>query len=52
MSRQLHTDLPSAGEDTHHLMVAVAHSVERSVVVREVAGSNPVSHPNFGLLFT
>lgn len=41
-------------EPEHHPMVAEAHLVERSVVIREVAGSIPVSHPtsNFGLLFT
>lgn len=28
-------------------MVAIAQSVERLVVVQEVAGSSPVSHPNW-----
>jgi hypothetical protein len=39
---ELHTDEPE-----HHLMVRVAHLVECSVVSREVAGSIPVTHPNF-----
>lgn len=42
-----HTELPSAGGDHHHLMVRGARSVERQVVVLEVAGSNPVTHPKF-----
>lgn len=45
MSRQRHTD-------PLHPMVGVAHLAERSVVVREATGSNPVTHPTFGLRFT
>lgn len=45
MSTQLHTS------DAHHSMVGVAHSVERSVVVREAVGSIPSTHP-MGLRFT
>ena len=53
MTTQLHTELPSAGEDTHHTMVGVAQLVERSVVIRDAAGSSPVAHPtSSGELFT
>lgn len=47
MLTQRHTDLPSAGDDDHHLTVGGARLVERLVVIQEVAGSNPVAHPNF-----
>ena len=32
-------------ESANNAMVAIAQSVERLVVVQEVAGSSPVSHP-------
>lgn len=47
MLTQSHTELPSAGDDHHHLMVGGARLVERQVVVLEDAGSNPVAHPKF-----
>jgi hypothetical protein len=36
---------PSAGTGREAVMVAVAQRLERPVVAREVAGSNPASHP-------
>lgn len=33
-------------EPRHHIMACEAHPAERSVVIREVAGSNPVARPN------
>lgn len=47
MSAQSHTELPSAGDDHHHLMVGGARLVERQVVILEAAGSNPVTHPKY-----
>lgn len=40
MLTQNHSD-----EEPHHLLVGEAQLVERWVVVPEVAGSNPVTHP-------
>lgn len=41
MLTQNHSD----EEPHHHLLVGEAQLVERWVVVPEVAGSNPVTHP-------
>lgn len=45
MLPQLHTE-PLAGAEHHLPMVGVAQLVERWLVTPEVAGSNPVAHPN------
>lgn len=45
MLTQAHTQLPDAGADYNTIMVSVAQLVERSLVTREAAGSNPVGHP-------
>lgn len=45
MLTQSHTELPSAGDDCHHLMVCGARLVEQRVVIAKVAGSIPVAHP-------
>lgn len=42
MNVELHTE-PRAGAS--HLMVGVAQLVERQVVILDVAGSSPVTHP-------
>ena len=39
-----HTELPSTGDDHHHLMVGGARLVEQRVVIAKAAGSNPVTH--------
>ena len=53
MYTQRHTETLSEGEDHHHLMVRGARLVERCTVNAEVAGSNPVTHPNkHGVLFS
>jgi hypothetical protein len=44
---QSHTELPAAGDDSHHPMVCGARLEEQRVVIAKVAGSNPVAHPNF-----
>lgn len=45
MAGELHTN----DEPHHHLMACEAQLVERSVVVREVAGSTPVARPKHHL---
>lgn len=47
MLTQSHTELPSAGDDHHHLMVGGARLVEQRVVIAKAAGSIPVAHPKF-----
>ena len=40
-----HLPLNRVADKTRRLMVAIAQLVERQVVVLDVAGSSPVSHP-------
>lgn len=47
MLTQLHTELPSAGDEGHHPMVGGARLVEHLAVAQGVAGSNPVVHPKY-----